>query len=130
MPVEVWHEHCFRQGCPPIRCRRKVAFRRGAAEGGVYETESTLPIWVYRRRPRYEHNQCARPDQRSTGDSTSPKKSELVFNQYGSRYFLSKLFDQGEKVGSAVVESGYLKQYASGGASDGEKDVPASHPGN
>jgi hypothetical protein len=67
---------------------------------------------------------------REAQDSTSPKKSELVFNQYGSRYFLSKLFDQGEKVGSAVVESGYLKRYASGGASDGEKDVPASHPGN
>jgi hypothetical protein len=62
--------------------------------------------------------------------STDPKKSELVFNHYGNRYFLSKLFDEGEKVGSAVVESGYLKQYASGGASDGEKDVPASHAGN
>jgi hypothetical protein len=63
-------------------------------------------------------------------NSTAPAKSELVFNHYGNRYFLSKLFDEGEKVGSAVVESGYLKQYASGGASDGEKDVPASHAGN
>jgi hypothetical protein len=62
--------------------------------------------------------------------STDPKKSELVFNHYGNRYFLSKLFDEGEKAGSAVVESGYLKKYASGGASDGEKDVPASHAGN
>jgi hypothetical protein len=63
-------------------------------------------------------------------DSTEPKKTELVFNHYGSRYFLSKLFDEGDKVGSAVVESGYSKQYASGGASDEERDVPASHPGN
>ena len=62
--------------------------------------------------------------------STDPKKSVLVFNHYGNRYFLSKLFDEGNKAGSSVVESGYLKQYASGGASDGEKEVPASHPGN
>jgi hypothetical protein len=62
--------------------------------------------------------------------STTPKKAELVFNHYGNRYFLSKLFDGGDKVGSAVVEAGYSKQYASGGASDGEKAVPASHPGN
>jgi hypothetical protein len=67
---------------------------------------------------------------REAQDSTAPKKSELVFNHYGDRYFLSKLFDEGEKVGSAVVESGYAKQYASGGASDEEKDVPASHRGS
>jgi hypothetical protein len=67
---------------------------------------------------------------REAQDSTEPKKTELVFNHYGNRYFLSKLFDEGEKVGSAVIESGYSKQYASGGASDGEKEVPASHPGN
>ena len=180
MPVVVWHKDCFCQGA----CR-SVSPQGGLSsqirEGGVYETESTLPIRVYWRRPRYEHNQCAGPGHRSTGgghsihiprggtkfppgkyvihvlngsdltlmeiqsadgrtsalfevreaqDSTSPKNSELVFNHYGSRYFLSKLFDEGEKVGSAVVESGYSKQYASGGASDGEKDVPASHPGN
>ena len=67
---------------------------------------------------------------REAQDSTSPKKTELVFNHYGNRYFLSKLFDAGDKVGSAVVESGYVKKYASGGASDGEKEVAASHPGN
>jgi hypothetical protein len=62
--------------------------------------------------------------------STTPKKAELVFNHYGNRYFLSKLFDGGGKVGSAVVEAGYSKQYAPGGVSDEEKEVPASHPGN
>jgi hypothetical protein len=67
---------------------------------------------------------------REAQDSTAPKKTELIFNHYGNRYFLSKLYDEGEKVGSAVVESGYLKQYASGGASDEEKDVPASHSGS
>jgi hypothetical protein len=63
-------------------------------------------------------------------DSTTPKNAELLFSHYGNRYFLSKLFDGGEKVGSAVVESGYSKKYAPGGASDGEKEVAASHPGN
>jgi hypothetical protein len=67
---------------------------------------------------------------RDAQDSTAPKKSELVFNHYGDRYFLSKLFDEGETVGSAVVESGYSRRFASGGASDGEKEVPASRPGN
>jgi hypothetical protein len=67
---------------------------------------------------------------REAQDSTEPKKTKLVFNHYGNRYFLAKLFDGGDKVGSAVVESGYSKQYASGGASGEEKDVPASHPGS
>jgi hypothetical protein len=67
---------------------------------------------------------------REAQNSTEPKKSELVFNHYGNRYFLSKLFDDGDKVGSAVVESGYAKKYASGGAPDEEKEVAASHPGN
>jgi hypothetical protein len=66
---------------------------------------------------------------RETQDSTRPKKTELLFNHYGNRYFLSKLFDGGDKVG-AVVESGYSKKYAPGGVSDEERDVPASHPGN
>ena len=67
---------------------------------------------------------------REAQDSTSPKKSELIFNHYGNRYFLSRLFDEGDKVGSAVAESGYSKQYAPGGASDEERDVPASHTGS
>ena len=67
---------------------------------------------------------------REAQHSTPPKKTELVFNHYGNRYFLSKLFDEGEQVGSAVVESGYSKQYASGGATDGEKHVSASHQGS
>jgi hypothetical protein len=67
---------------------------------------------------------------REAQDSTTPKQAVLIFNHYANRYFLSKLFDGGDKLGSAVVEFGYAKQYASGGASDGEKDVPASRPGN
>jgi len=67
---------------------------------------------------------------REAQDSTEPKKTELVFNHYGDRYFLAKVFDEGDKVGSAVVDSGYSKQYASGRETAEQKDVPASHPGN
>jgi hypothetical protein len=67
---------------------------------------------------------------REAQDSTRPKQSVLIFNHYANRYFLSKLFDSGEKVGSAVVESGYAKKYAPGGLSDGEKEVPATRAGN
>jgi hypothetical protein len=37
--------------------------------------------------------------------STSPPKTELIFNKYGNNYFLSKLFDEGNKLGSALEES-------------------------
>jgi len=67
---------------------------------------------------------------REAQDSTTPQKAELVFKHYGDRYFLAKVFDEGDKVGSAVVDSGYSKQYASGRETAEEKDVPASHPGN
>jgi hypothetical protein len=62
--------------------------------------------------------------------STTPQKAVLVFNHYGNRYFLSKLFDGADTLGSAVVDSGYSKKYAPGEASVEEKDVPASRPGN
>lgn len=67
---------------------------------------------------------------RDAQDSTTPKNAELIFNHYGSRYFLSKLFDGGDKVGSAVVEAGYVKKYAPGGVSDEVKEVAAIHQGN
>jgi hypothetical protein len=42
--------------------------------------------------------------------NSEPAKSELVFNKYGNRYFLAKLYDQGNPSGSQVVESGYEKK--------------------
>src|ERR1700747_3699563 len=39
--------------------------------------------------------------------NSAPAKSELIFNKYGNRYFLSKLFDEGNPSGSKVVESRY-----------------------
>jgi hypothetical protein len=67
---------------------------------------------------------------RDAQDSTTPQKAELVFHHYDNRYFLSKLFDGSDKVGSAVLDSGYSKKYAPGGVSDEEKDVPATHRGS
>jgi hypothetical protein len=60
--------------------------------------------------------------------STTPQKAVLVFNHYGNRYFLSKLFDGADTVGIVVVDSGYSKKYTPGEASVEEKDVPASRP--
>jgi hypothetical protein len=42
--------------------------------------------------------------------NSAPAKSELIFNRYGNRYFLSKLFDEGNPSGSKVVESRYEKR--------------------
>jgi hypothetical protein len=36
---------------------------------------------------------------------STPTKSELVFNQYGDRYFLATLFEEGSDIGSQVIES-------------------------
>lgn len=37
----------------------------------------------------------------------TPTKSELIFNKYGDQYFLAKLYDQGERIGSEVLKSRY-----------------------
>jgi hypothetical protein len=37
--------------------------------------------------------------------SATPTKSELIFNKYGDQYFLTKLYDQGERIGSEVLKS-------------------------
>src|ERR1700739_5184761 len=41
--------------------------------------------------------------------SPTPAKTELIFNKYGNRYFLTKLFDEGDPNGSTVDESRYEK---------------------
>jgi hypothetical protein len=41
--------------------------------------------------------------------NSAPAKSELIFNKYGNRYFLAKLFDEGNPSGSVVLESRYEK---------------------
>jgi hypothetical protein len=59
--------------------------------------------------------------------STSPPKTELIFNKYGNNYFLSKLFDEGNKLGSALEESRYQKKLSSGGAAVEDRHVSARH---
>jgi len=42
--------------------------------------------------------------------NSTPGKSELIFNKYGNRYFLAKVFDEGNPSGSAVAKSSYEKR--------------------
>jgi hypothetical protein len=57
---------------------------------------------------------------------STPGKSELIFNKYGHRYFLERLFDESNPSGSAVVKSGYEKRIAEA-AAEGQEHVPARH---
>ena len=58
--------------------------------------------------------------------NSAPAKSELIFNKYGNRYFLAKLFDEGNPSGSKVVESRYEKQMSKA-AVEAQEHVPAYH---
>ncbi len=60
--------------------------------------------------------------------NATPAKSELIFNKYGNRYFLAKLFDEGNPSGSQVVESRYEKRISQA-ASEPQAHVPAHHRG-
>ena len=55
----------------------------------------------------------------------APRKSELIFNKYGNRYFLNKVFDEGNSEGSAVAESQYEKR-VSEAAAEAQEHVPAT----
>jgi hypothetical protein len=46
--------------------------------------------------------------------SNEPAQSELIFNKYGDRYFLAKLFDEGNPSGSRLAESRYEKEISQG----------------
>jgi hypothetical protein len=61
-----------------------------------------------------------------TDVSSAPAKSELVFNKYGNRYFLSKLFDEGNPSGNEVVVSAYEKR-VSQAAAEAQIHVPTHH---
>jgi len=58
--------------------------------------------------------------------NAAPAKSELIFNKYGNRYFLAKLFDEGNPSGSEVLESRYEKQMSKA-AVEAQEHVPAHH---
>jgi hypothetical protein len=61
-----------------------------------------------------------------TDSSSPPAKGELIFNKYGNRYFLSKLFDEGNPSGNEVVESAYEKR-TSQAAAEAQIHVPTHH---
>ncbi|MGA9889100.1 MAG: hypothetical protein WA274_24225 [Candidatus Acidiferrales bacterium] len=58
--------------------------------------------------------------------NSSPRKSELIFNKYGHKYFLEKLFDDGKPDGSQVVQSNYEKRVGQA-AAEAQEHVPAYH---
>jgi hypothetical protein len=66
-------------------------------------------------------------DVQSVQANSIPAKNELIFNKYGKRYFLAKLFDEGNRNGDQVVESGYEKRI--GQTADAQEHVPASPRG-
>jgi hypothetical protein len=61
--------------------------------------------------------------QTSDGNSAAAK-SELVFNKYGDRYFLTRLIDEGDTSSSKVIESRYEKQISKA-AVEAQEHVPA-----
>ena len=60
--------------------------------------------------------------------NSTPAKSELIFNKYGNRYFLAKLFDEGNPSGSTVDKSRYEKKVGQA-ATEAQAHVPAHHGG-
>jgi hypothetical protein len=60
--------------------------------------------------------------------NSTPAKSELIFNKYGNRYFLAKLFDEGNPNGSTVSKSRYEKKVGQA-ATEAQAHVPAHHRG-
>jgi hypothetical protein len=65
---------------------------------------------------------------RDAQDNSAPAKTELIFNKYGNRYFLAKLFDEGNPDGSTVDESRYEKRIGQA-ATEAQAHVPAHHKG-
>jgi hypothetical protein len=63
-------------------------------------------------------------DVRAAVANGEPAKSELIFNKYGERYFLTKLFEEGAADGNEVIESRYEKRGAQA-AAEGQEHVPA-----
>jgi hypothetical protein len=60
--------------------------------------------------------------------NSTPGKSELIFNKYGNRYFLSKLFDEGNPSGSEVSKSRYEKKISEATA-EAQAHIPAHRQG-
>jgi hypothetical protein len=59
-------------------------------------------------------------------NSNEPAQNELIFNKYGNRYFLAKLFDEGNPVGSQVPATSYEKKISQGNV-QAQEHVAAHH---
>ena len=57
--------------------------------------------------------------------SATPRATELIFDHVGNRYYLDKIFDQGDKSGSAVLDAGYAKKHGADVESGQEEHVAA-----
>ena len=68
-------------------------------------------------------------DVRDAEAKSAPAGNELIFNKYGNRYFLAKLFDESNPSGSAVIESPYEKRIDKTTAV-AQEHVPARHQRN
>lgn len=61
---------------------------------------------------------------RDSQAAANPPKDELIFDKYGDQYFLSKVYEQGNKYGSAVEKSRYEKRTAKDEAKAETLSVP------
>jgi hypothetical protein len=59
-----------------------------------------------------------------TKTDSTPARTELIFNKYGDRYFLAKLFEEGSSSGSQVPQSRYEKKI-SPQTMEAQQHVPA-----
>jgi len=66
-------------------------------------------------------------DVESTLANSTPDKTELIFNKYGDRYFLSEMFDEGNPDGSRVFAS-RDERMASKQSESTVAQIVASHP--
>jgi hypothetical protein len=66
-------------------------------------------------------------DVQSAQANSTPEKTELIFNKYGDRYFLSEMFDEGNPDGSRVFASSDEKM-ASKQSESTVAQIVASHP--
>ena len=66
-------------------------------------------------------------DVESTLANSTPDKTELIFNKYGDRYFLSEMFDEGKPDGSRVCAS-RDERMASKQSESTVAQIVASHP--
>jgi hypothetical protein len=65
---------------------------------------------------------------RTAEANSAPAKSELIFKKYGNRYFLAKVFQEGNPDGSTVDQSHYEKT-VSEAAVEAQAHVPAFRRG-